>query len=341
MKLQPRDALGVLGKPDPNRPGLLIFGADAERVAVRRRTFLENLLGPNAEAEMRLTRLAGPDLRRDPAALQDAMRAAGFFPGPRAVHVEDAGDAHADIFAEALDAFRPGDAVIVAAAGPLKGTSRLRKAFESHGSAYALGVYDDPPSRAEVAAELERAGLPAPSGEAEAALMALAGALPPGDFRQVLEKIVLYKLNDPSPLTAEEVTRNAPATIDADVDALLHAVAEGQAREVGTMMRRLEAQGVLPVTMCIMALRHFRALHVAAADPGGAAAGIGKVKPPPFGPRRNRMVRQATDWGRVRLEQALQGLVETDMSLRAAGRVAPEAATVERLFIRLAMLRGR
>jgi DNA polymerase-3 subunit delta len=341
VKLQPRDALGVLGKPDPKRPGILIFGADAERVAVRRRTFLENLLGPNAEAEMRLTRLAGGDLRRDPAALQDAMRAAGFFPGPRAVYVEDASEWLSDTFAEALKAFAPGDAVIVAAAGGLKATSKLRKAFEGHASAYALGVYDDPPSRAEVSAELERVGLKAPSGEAEQAIMALAAALPPGDFRQVLEKIVLYKLNDPEPLTAEQVMLNAPATIDADVDALLHAVAEGLAREVGPLMARLEAQGVAATTMCIMALRHFRALHVAASDPGGPAQGVGKLKPPLYGPRRDRMVRQATDWGRVRLESALQDLVEADMSLRAAGRVAPEAATVERLFIRLAMLRGR
>ena len=51
--------------------------------------------------------------------------------------------------------------------------------------------------------------------------------------------------------------------------------------------------------------------------------------------------RQASDWGRVRLEQALQSLIEVDMVLRSAGRVAPEAASVERLFIRLAMLRGR
>ena len=341
MKLSPRDALGVMQRPDPNRPGLLIFGADAERVAVKRRTFLENLLGPHAEGEMRLTRLAGGDLRRDPAALQDAMRASGFFPGPRAVYVEDASDTLAATFAEALDAFQPGDAVIVATAGALKAASKLRKAFEGHSSAYALGIYDDPPSRAEVAAELERAGLPTPGREAEEALMALAGSLPPGDFRQVLEKITLYKLNDPAPLTPEEITLNAPATIDAEVDVLLHAVAEGRVKEVGPLMRRLSGQGIAPTTMCIFALRHFKALHAAASDPGGAAQGIGKLRPPVFGPRRARMATQAGDWGRGRLEKALQGLVETDLSLRSANQTAPDGATVERLFIRLAMLRGR
>lgn len=341
MKLQARDALGVMKAPDPNRPGLLIFGADTERVAVKRRTFLENLLGPNAESEMRLTRLNGADLRRDPAALQDAMRASGFFPGARAVLVEEATDGLGDTFADALAAWRPGDAVIVATAGALKAASKLRKAFEGHSSAYALGIYDDPPSRAEVAAEIERAGLKAPTGEAEQALMALAGSLPPGDFRQTLEKLVLYKLNDPEPLTPEDIARLAPATVDAEVDALLNAVAEGQVREVGPLMRRLSGQGIAPTTMCIFALRHFRSLHAAASDPRGAAQGIGKLRPPVFGPRRDRMARQAGDWGRARLEKALQGLVETDMALRSAGQTAPDGATVERLFIRLAMQRGR
>ena len=341
MKLQPRDALGVLRKPDPARAGILIYGADAERVAIRRRTFLENLLGPNAEEEMRLTRLTGAELRRDPAALQDGMRAAGFFPGPRAVWVEEATDGLAATFAEALDAFQPGDGAIIATAASLKASSKLRKAFEADKSAYALGVYDDPPSRAEVSAELERAGIPQPQPDAQDALMALAASVPPGDFRQTLDKIALYKLDDPAPLTAEEVQKMAPATVDADVDALLHAVAEGQVRDVGPLMRRLEGQGVAAATMCIMGLRHFRILHAAASDPGGAEAGMGKLRPPVFGPRRSRMARQASDWGRGRLEQALQSLIEVDMVLRSAGRVAPEAASVERLFIRLAMLRGR
>ena len=341
MKLSARDALGVLRNPDAGRAGLLVFGTDAERVAAKRQTFLENLLGPNAESEMRLTRIAGADLRRDPAALQDAMRASGFFPGTRAVLVEDAGDALAAIFDEALASFQSGDGVIVATAGSLRANSKLRKAFETHDSAYALGGYDAPPSRAEVGDALERAGLAFPQADAQEALMALAASLPPGDFRQTLDKIALYKLNDPDPLTPDEIMAMAPATVDAELDTLLNAVAEGQAPQIGPLMQRLEAQGVAAVTMCIMALRHFRGLHAAASDPKGPEAGMSRLRPPVFGPRRNRMVRQAGDWGRVRLEAAIQAVLEVDRSLRSAGRVAPERASVERLFIRLAMMRAR
>ena len=72
---------------------MLLFGADAMRVALKRAALVEALIGAEGAAEMRLTRLAGADLRRDPAALLDAMKAVGFFPGARVVLVEEAADA--------------------------------------------------------------------------------------------------------------------------------------------------------------------------------------------------------------------------------------------------------
>ena len=42
------------------------------------------------------------DASSDPAALMDAVKAVGFFPGPRAVHVEAATDGLAPVIAAAL-----------------------------------------------------------------------------------------------------------------------------------------------------------------------------------------------------------------------------------------------
>jgi DNA polymerase-3 subunit delta len=105
-------------------------------------------------------------------------------------------------------------------------------------------------------------------------------------------------------------------------------------------MRRLKAQGTQPVGLCIGATRHFRALYTAASDLGGAAQGIARMRPPIFGPRRDRMLRQAQGWGAERLQQALTILTDTDLTLRSAAQRAPEMALVERALIRLAMLAG-
>ncbi|PQO24741.1 DNA polymerase III subunit delta [Rhodobacteraceae bacterium WD3A24] len=340
MKLSPRDAPGYFARPDPDRSGLLIYGSDAMRVALRRQEVIANLIGPEGEAEMRLSRLPAGDLRRDPAALMDAVKAQGFFPGPRVAFVEEATDGLAPTIGAALEAWKPGDAQIVVTAGPLNARSALRKLFEGHDNAYAVALYDDPPGRGEIAAMLTTAGLAEVPDEAMDALGELAGGLSPGDLRQTVEKLALYKHGDETPVSAADISACAPATFESGVDEMLDIVAEARLSEIGPVMRRLEGQGVAPVTLCIGALRHFRGLHTAASDPDGARAGIGRLRPPVFGPRRDRMLRQAQRWNMHRLEQALGMIMETDLSLRSTTR-APAMAMMERTLIRLAILASR
>lgn len=341
MKLSGRDAARYLSKPDSGRAGLLIFGADAMRVALKRQEAIAALIGPEGEAEMRLTRIPAADLRKDAALVIDAVKAQGFFPGLRVAFVEDAADGLSDVLRTALSDWRPGDATLVVTAGNLTAKSTLRKVFEDNGNAVAIGIYDDPPTKEEIEAELIRAGLKAIDPAAMTDLIALSRALDPGDFRQTVEKIGLYKWGDATPLTPSEVALSAPATIEAEVDDALNLVAEGQRNALGAIMRRLEGQGVSPVTLCIGAERHFRALHAAASDPGGAGAGLARMRPPVFGPRRDRMARQAQAWGVLALEKALAHLIETDLTLRSTSK-APGMALVERALMRLVeMPRGR
>lgn len=338
MKLAPRNAPAYFAKPDPAQTGLLIYGADAMRVALRRQQVLAALLGENAEEEMRLTRLSGADLRSEKAAVSDALRAGGFFPGQRAVFVDEAGDAAAPAILAALEDWQPGDAFLLVTAGALRATSKLRKAFEAHKNAYAVGLYDDPPSRAEIEAQMRAAGLENTSSEARDMIGAYAAQLGPGDFAQLLDKLGLYKLDDATPLTPEDVEACAPQSVEAGLDAILDIVAEARSGEIGPLLRRLQAQGTNPTSLCIGATRHFRTLYAAASDPGGAAAGVGRLRPPVYGPRRDRIVRQASAWGAPRLETVLSLLTETDLHLRSAGQTAPAMAVMERALIRLAML---
>ena len=319
---------------------LLIFGADAMRVALKRQDIISAIIGPNGEDEMRLTRIPAADLRKDGALLLDAIKAQGFFPGPRVAFVEDATDALARAIGPALDEWREGDAQVVVTAGALRKGSALRKLFERQPGRRALGLYDDPPSRGEIEAELKRAGLSAVSPEALADLVALSRAIGPGDLRQTIEKLALYKIGDDTPLSPEDVSTLSPASTEAGLDEVLHATAEGRAGEIGPVLARLLAQGVSPVSLCIAATRHFRTLFAAASDPGGPSQGIARARPPVHFKSRDRMVRQAGKWGSARLERALRLLVDTDLQLRSAD-TAPQMALMERALIRLAMMGGR
>lgn len=343
MKLTGRDAARFLARPDPGVAGVLLFGPDAMRVALKRAALVEALIGAAGAAEMRLARLPGAELRRDPAAVSDAMRASGFFPGPRAVLVEDAGDAAAPALRAALDDWRPGDATLVVAAGNLGPGSALRKGFEAARTAVAIGIYADPPGRDEIEAALAGHGLAAAGAmdrDAFGEIEALAQALDPGDFAQFLEKLALYKRGDPAPLAPADVAACAPPPPEAEVDEVVALAADGVPGPLAIAFRTLAAKGGSPTGLTIAAGRHFRVLHAAAIAADGPEAALSRARPPVFGPRRARMAAQARALGEIELEKALGLIVEAELALRSS-RPLPAQALVERLFVRLAMLRRR
>lgn len=323
MNLRGAQAERFFREPTEGTAGALIYGGDAMRVALKRQDLIRNLAGPGAEEEMRLTRLSGAELKADPTAVLDGLKAVGFFPGPRVVFVDSVTELQAKPILAALQDWQPGDAALIVTAGALKKTSKMRTAFEAHKSAVAVGLYDDPMGREEIDAAIAAEGLRL-TGEARRDLEALAAQLEPGDFRQTLVKVALYAGGEEA--TPEAVAAMAPATIDAEMDEVIHAAAQAQSDRIGPLMKRLSGQGVQPVTLAIFATRHFQQLH-------GLACGTGQA----WGPRRDAMQAQARAWGGPRLEGALALLMETDLTLRSSS-AAPQMAVMERALIRLSRM---
>ncbi len=333
MKGSARDLDGIVKRG--GFAAILLYGTEPLRIAAKRKAALDGLLGPNAEEDMRLTRMHAADVRKDPASLIDAIKAVGFFPGARGVLVEDAGDALAPALLAALEDWSEGDAVIVITAGSLKKTSKLRKGYEASKIAHALGVYNDPPTRAEVEAAMAKAGLRDVAPDAAEALGSLAQLSEPGDFAQMLDKLALYCLDQQ--VSVEDVRECAPAAFEAVLDDAIHAVAEGQVAQIGPQLQRLVGQGMGATTICIATARHFRQLHAIASHEGGADAGFQRMRPPIYGPRRDRMARQVRGWGSARLEDALGVLVETDLDLRSSKEL-PQMALLERKLMRISLM---
>ena len=341
MKLSPKDLPRFLGNPDPTIAAILFYGSDTMRVALKRQEYLENLLGPTAEQEMRLTRLTGDEVIKDHALAFDAIKSVGFFPGQRAVLIENSSDRTSKTIFDCIEAWKQLDAQIVVTSGQLKPTSKLRKSFETSKSTLAIPIYDNPLTEMEIKTELTRAGIQISDPNIMTDLYRLSKELEPGDFRNTLEKIYLYKFNDKSPLTSQDISACSPISAEASLDDIIYTVSVGAASKISHTLNRLEAQGVSPVALCISFQRHFKLLLELKNHEGSPAQAISNQQPPIFGPRRNAILSQLRLWNSGNLKAALAYLVELDLNLRSVASNYPASAMTERLLIRVAMLAKR
>ena len=169
-------------------------------------------------------------------------------------------------------------------------------------------------------------------------LCQIALQLEPGDFKQTIEKLALYKLNDETSLTHQDISKCIPISNEAQIEEVLTVVLSGNHIKLNQIVSRLQSQGVLPVTLVIAATRHFKILFSVATNPKGPVAGVATLRPPVYGPRKESLIKQAQKWGPEKIKGAIKIITATDLQLRSQNQVAPQMALVERLFIRLAMM---
>ncbi len=338
MKLTNRDILSFFKSPPKGMIGVLIYGNDPMRVADKRQQLTQSLLGPNADEEMRLARISRENLKKTPEQAIDLCKAQGFFPGARALLIEEANETITETIFKAIDAWKDGDATIIVTAGSLKPTSNLRKFFDKGKNIFSVAIYANPMTKFEVEKIVEESGLQNVTQESLTQLATIASELQPGDFKQSVEKLALYKLNDETPVSYKDIINCTPASNEADIDEILNIVVAGNEFKVSQIIGRLRSQGTLPVTLIIAATRHFKALFSIISNPGGVSAGASALRPPVFGPRKDALAKQAQDWGETKIKIAIKILTATDLQLRSSNQRAPQMALVERLFIRIAML---
>ncbi|MCH8168139.1 MAG: DNA polymerase III subunit delta [Proteobacteria bacterium] len=350
MKLAGARAAAFCARPGPEMlgrmAGALLHGPDAGLVALRRRELVDVLTEGD---DLRLTRLEPAAALKDPAGIDAALRARGFFPGRRVVLIEGARDTLAGPLKAILAATGSGDsspravedAFLVVTASSLAARSALRRLFEGAGGLASLGLYPEPPGEAELARLLRSAGLgDGLTPEAGQDLAVVASLIDRGALLQLIEKISVFALDRDQPLGQAELAPLLPAAADSELDRLVVAVAEGRAEAVGPLIGRLAAAGIGVAGMLIATGRHFRQLLALAAARDGIDSALGRLRPPAFGPRRRALAAQTRRWGPGRLETANRLLFRADRTLRSAGG-RPDRALVERCLIRLAMMAAR
>ncbi len=138
MKLAGSRARAFCARPDASKCGALLYGTDAAVVALARQELVRVLTEGD---DMRLERLEPAQAARDPAGIDAALRARGFFAGRPVLLIEGAGDALAGPLGPILPEIRTDDAFLLLTAGSLPARSGLRKLFEADERLVALAFH--------------------------------------------------------------------------------------------------------------------------------------------------------------------------------------------------------
>ncbi|MCO5132657.1 MAG: DNA polymerase III subunit delta [Xanthobacteraceae bacterium] len=270
VALRGRDVDTYLAKPDPARPIVLLYGADAGLVRERADALIASAVD-DLNDPFSLVRLDGDDLAAEPSRLVDEAMTVPLFGGRRAIRVKAGGRSFAG-GVETLASMTPRDCRIVIEAGELRPESPLRKACEKARNAVAIACYPDTErDLAKLIDDEMRAANLRLAPDARATLVAALG----GDrqtSRNELRKLTLYA-HGAREVTLDDVAAVISDASDLKLDPIIDAAFAGNAARVESEFVKAMAAGTYPGVILSAAQRHAAALHKAALamDEGASA----------------------------------------------------------------------
>ncbi|MDP7164687.1 MAG: DNA polymerase III subunit delta [Alphaproteobacteria bacterium] len=313
---------------------VLVYGPDRGLVEERRRQLTAAVV-EDADDPFRVAALEGAALRADPARIRDEAAALAFGGGRRLVLVSGAGNDLSDIFEDFFKQTASAG-LVVATAGELTKSSRLRKLFEKAKRAAAVPCYHDDDAALE---GLIRSVLGQYEQRAEAAAMAYLLANLGGDrglSRGELEKLALY-VGQPGAVSlaqAEACVGDGAAHV---IDDVVMAAGAGDFAALDLSLERSFGSGQSPVSILRAAARHFQRLALAAdqlKNGSDVNQALQSLKPAVFWKLRDAFVWQLRNWPTPRLAQALEIITEAELHCKSTA--SPDRAVCSRALMRIA-----
>ena len=318
----------------------LVHGPDEGLAHERVKAVIRNLIQGDPDP-LRLVRLEGDAVARDPGALADEAYAISMFGGARAIWI-DAQSRDLLPALEPLFARPPTDCAIVVKAGQLRKGTGLRAAFETSAARISIECYSDDANALEalIDAEARAAGLSI-DAEARAALVALTGA-DRQTTRGEIAKLMLYAQGT-SRITAEDVQAIVADAAPSNLDEVVDQALLGDLKAVETSLIRFFHEGgdadhlMIRLVQRLLLLHRLR-LEMDQGRPFDAACQTLFVKLPPAA--RRALARQADRWTSESIAARLPAVRLASARVRADSRLA-EVLASRALWTLASRSRGR
>jgi len=316
----------------------LVHGSDEGLAHERVKTIVRRALGGDLDP-LRLVRLEGDAVARDPGRLADEAYAVAMFGGARAIWI----DAQTRDLAPALEplfANPPRGCVIVVKAGQLRRGAALRSAFEARPLAAAIECYPDEARSLGLLleAEAKAAGL-AIAPDARGALLALLGA-DRQTTRTELQKLMLYARGR-GRIEVEDIEAIVSDAAPSVLDELINLTLLGDLTAVAAAAVRYFSEGgggdaLLVRLVSRLTLLHRLRVEMDQGKPFDAACQALSLRLPPSA--RRALAHQADRWTSESVVRRLPALRATSAQVRADPDLADALAT--RALWSLARRRG-
>jgi DNA polymerase-3 subunit delta len=305
----------------------LVHGLDEGLTHERVKAIVRSRIGDDTDP-MRLVRLEGDAVARDPGALADEACAISMFGGDRVIWIDAQGR---DLLPalEPLFARPPVDCTIVIKAGQHKKGTGLRAAFESSAARASIECYSDDSSTLEslIDAEARAAGL-AIAPDARAALVDMVGA-DRRTTRGEIAKLMLYARGQ-TQITAEDVEAIVADAAPSNLDEVIDHALLSDLPAVETSLARFfhdggDADYLMIRLVARLTLLHRLRLEMDQGRPFEAACQALFVKLPMSA--RRALARQAERWTMESIAQRLPAVRLASARVRTETQLAGVLAT--------------
>jgi DNA polymerase-3 subunit delta len=305
----------------------LVHGLDEGLTHERVKAIVRSRIGDDSDP-MRLVRLEGDAIARDPGALADEAYAISMFGGVRAIWIDAQGR---DLMPalEPLFARPPVDCTIVIRAGQLKKGTGLRVAFESSAARASIECYSDDSSTLEslIDAEARAHGLSV-APDARAALVDMVGA-DRRTTRGEIAKLMLYARGQ-TQITAEDVQAIVADAAPSNLDEVIDHALLSDLPAVETSLARFfhdggEADYLMIRLVARLTLLHRLRLEMDQGRPFDAACQALFVRLPISA--RRALAKQAERWTTESIAQRLPAIRQASARVRTDTQLAKVLAT--------------
>ena len=305
----------------------LVHGLDEGLAHERVKAIIRSRIGDDSDP-MRLVRLEGDAVARDPGALADEAYAISMFGGDRVIWIDAQGrdlmPALEPLFARPLT-----DCTIVIKAGQLKKGTALRAAFETSAARASIECYPDDSGALEslIDAEARAAGLVI-TPDARAALIHMVGA-DRRTTRGEIAKLMLYARGR-SQITTEDVEAIVADAAPSNLDQVIDDALLGDLPAVEASLSRFfheggEADYLMIRLVARLTLLHRLRLEMDQGRPFEAACQALFVKLPMSA--RRALAKQAERWTTDSIAERLPAIRQASARVRTDSQLADVLAT--------------